>query len=180
MGRSPERLAVLLLAFAAPAPAQQSASFDQREHALNCGGNPADGVILTSASYRFTLDALGEAAAAPTIASASYSVGTGFLAPYPPPGEVQNLRMTGTGLTWNPERSRGSYAVYRGVVTNLPADYGSCLSSGQTSESATDAAVPAAGQTWFYLVSVRNRLTEEGRKGTNSSGVPNPNPSPCP
>ncbi|RMF71809.1 MAG: hypothetical protein D6738_13060, partial [Acidobacteria bacterium] len=59
------RLAAVLLVLAAaaagPATAQQSASYRMDEHVLNQGGRPAGGVTASSASYRVSLDSLGEA-----------------------------------------------------------------------------------------------------------------------
>ena len=49
---------VLLLVF--PVLAQESASYKLNEHTFNSGGNPSDGVVLTSASYKITLDAIGD------------------------------------------------------------------------------------------------------------------------
>jgi hypothetical protein len=41
-------------------------------------------------------------------------------------------------------------------------------------------AVPDPGQGFFYLVTARNRLAEEGTKGSTSAGVPRSNAFPCP
>ena len=81
---------------------------------------------------------------------------------------------------WNPEPSVGAYNVYRGLVSGLPSSYGACFASGLTAVSATDAATPAAGQCYFYLVTAENRLAEEGTLGKKSDGTPRPNASPCP
>ncbi len=66
--------------------AQQSASFKLEEHTFNAGGNPDQGAILTSASFRISLDAIGDAVAATGLTSASFQLDTGFLTGYPPPG----------------------------------------------------------------------------------------------
>jgi hypothetical protein len=84
-------------------------------------------------------------------------------------------------MTWDPERSVGAYEVYRDALTTLPGGgFGTCFASGLTSEAATEAATPVAGQGWFYLVTARNRLGEEGTKGFQTSGAERPNPAPCP
>ena len=46
-----------------PVYAQESASFKLTEHVFNAGGNPADGAVLASASFRIKLDAIGESVA---------------------------------------------------------------------------------------------------------------------
>jgi hypothetical protein len=161
--------------------AQTSASYKLTEFALNGGGRPVGGSSASSASYRIKLDAIGDAVAATGLSSASHHVDDGLVSAYRPPGEVRNSRWTGkTILSWDPEASVGTYEVYRDVLSSLPGGVGACFQSPLLAETATDAASPAAGASWFYLVTARNRLGEEGTKGPRSSGVERPNTSPCP
>jgi len=155
--------------------AQSSASYTLEESTFNNGGDPADGVVLTSASYQITLDAVGDPVAAAALASTSYGIGSGFVPAYPPPGEVPNLLFTGAStLVWDPEPSTGTYTLYRGDVADLPGSYGSAERVGLTDETATDGTEPDPGQCLFYLVTAVNRLEEEGTKGTDSAGDPRP------
>jgi hypothetical protein len=176
----------ILLAGAAvagsPAWAQQSASYKLSESAVNAGGRPVNGAGASSASYRVSFDAIGEAAGGGTLSSASYRVGSGFVAWFPPPGETTGLRFADrTTLRWDPERSVGVYNVYRDFVSALAGGgTGACFVNGVTTEQATDAGSPGAGKGFFYLVTAKNRLAEEGTKGNRSSGSERPNPAPCP
>ncbi len=160
------------LLVASPALAQTSAGFDVSEHAFNAGGHPSAGVTLSSASYRITLDAIGDTVAGRQPASDSYRVETGFIAAYPPPGEVQGLDwIDPSTLVWNPERSVGNYNLYRDSVGNLPgAGYGICAQQQIPGETTQDTAPVAANSGRFYLVTAENRLAEEGTKGA-SGGV---------
>ncbi|HEX4824715.1 MAG TPA: hypothetical protein VFV19_10395 [Candidatus Polarisedimenticolaceae bacterium] len=176
------RIVVLAIAAAAAAPAlaQTSASYKLTESIVNNGGDPVNGASGASASHRIKLDALGDGFLGVGLASASFHMDGGFVDVYPPPGEVQQQLFTSkTSMVWNPERSVGQYEVYRDALSGFLGG-GTCFSSGLTAESATDAATPAAGQGYFYLVTARNRLGEEGTKGLRTSGVERPNPSPCP
>lgn len=170
-----------LVAAALPALSQQSASFDLGERTLNAGGNPQDGAILTSASYRISLDAIGDPVAIVGLSSSSYQIDAGLVVAYPPPGEVLDLRFTSnTTLVWTPERSVGGYGVYRGLVSSLPGGYGTCLQSNLPSAQATDTATPPPGQAYFYIVTAENRLDAEGTKGHATGGIERVNPAPCP
>lgn len=166
---------------ALPALAQQSASFRISDHAVNAGGHPQQATVVSSASFRVTLDSLGDGVLGTAMASASFHADGGFTGTYPPPGEVRGLRWDDrTSLAWDAERSAGAYELYRDDLTALPGTSGTCLQSGLAVTSATDAATPGPGVGWFYLVSVRNRLGEESTTGFDSQGVERPNPSPCP
>jgi hypothetical protein len=170
----PHVLVILILTIlAALAQAQSSASYQMEQGTFNNGGNPSP--ELVSASYRVTLDAIGDGIAAVGLSSGSYEIDPGFPPTYAPPGEVHNLRFTSTTtLTWNPEPSAGSYSLYRGDRAGLPGSYGSKEQSGLTSPTATDGAVPSSGQCLIYLITASNRLNEEGTKGYTSSGIPRP------
>jgi hypothetical protein len=169
----------LSLLAAVGAKAQTSTNYQNKEHVVNSGGNPAP--TLTSTSYKVTLSSIGDGLLATSMSSSSYQMSGGFDEAYPPPGEVQNLRFTSkTNFGWNPEPSVGTYNVYRGLVSGLASGYGSCIQSNLTTPSTSDGTTPAAGQCFFYLVTAKNRLGEEGTLGKNSAGTPRPNTSPCP
>jgi hypothetical protein len=162
--------------------AQTSASYKLTEFTLNNGGDPANGSFAVSTNYRVRLDAVGDAAAAAALSSASHHSSAGFVSDYPPPGEVTgHLFSNKTTLTWSPEKSVGSYDVYRAAISSLSGlSFGTCLQSGLTAESATDAATPSAGQGFFYLITARNLLGEIGTKGYASTGIERANAAPCP
>ncbi len=164
-----------------PAIAQSSPSYKLSGSVVNNGGNPTQGVKLTAPSYRLSLDSIGEGVVSGDISSASFRVGSGFVGDYPPPGEVKGLSFSNkTTLQWNPERSVGKYALYRGPISSLPGGFGNCFVADLPGETTNDTAVPTTGQGFFYLATARNRLREEGTKGNSSNGGQRANPSPCP
>ena len=167
---------------ASPALSQSSANFKLSEQVLNAGGNPSGGTVLSSPSFRISLDAIGDSVTGAALSSSAWRMDAGFVSGYPPPGEVLGLRFGPgrTTLLWNAERSVGSYNLYKGSLFAFLPDYGVCTQSGLTAETATDAAVPPAGAGAFYLVTARNRLAEEGTKGFASSGVERSHGVPCP
>jgi hypothetical protein len=172
---------LLLLPSAAPARAEQSPSFRVDEQVLNAGGRPLQGLVAASASFRMTIDAIGDAGPGTPLASASFGLSPGPVAPYPPPGEVRNLRFSDPGrFGWDRERSAGVYNVYRGTVGLLPGTYGSCSQSSLFATTAADAGAPLPSTAWFYLVTAKNLLSEEGTKGFASNGTEEVNPNPCP
>ena len=179
--RTPFLLAVVLATCGA-SWAQQSASFSVRESAFNSGGRPLDGSTLASTSFRISLDALGDAFGAIGLAAPSFRSDAGLPVAYAPPGEVSGLVFTDdVTLAWTPERSAGVYEVYRGSGGDLPGlGYGTCLASELATAGTTDVIPPAAGSSFFYLITVRNRIAEEGTKGFRSSGAERTNPIPCP
>ena len=162
---------LVLLVGLSPAIAQTSTSYKQEEHTFNQGGHPEGGVVLTSTSYKITLDAIGDSISGVALLSSSYKLDGGFPASYAAPGEVMSLLLAGTGLSWDVEPSRGDYSVYRGLVSGLPGGYGTVFQTDITTESTNDAALPGAGEAYFYLITVDNRLAEEGTKGFDSSGT---------
>jgi hypothetical protein len=175
-------LLVLAIVCALPAAAQESDNYRLTEHTFNAGGHPADGVSLTSASYRVSLDAIGDSVTARWLGGASYQMDGGFVSAYPPPGEVNDLLFADAAtLVWSPDGSGGHYNLYRALMSTLPgSEYGSCEQPGLAGETAFDADVPPASDCYFYLVTAENRLHEEGTKGWSSSGAERSNPSPCP
>ena len=90
----------------------------------------------------------------------------------PSPGEVQNQVWTSmTTMVWDHEPSLGTYNLYRDLISALPGGFGACLQSGIATESATDAALPAVGAGWFYIVTARSNLGQEGTKEFQSGGA---------
>ena len=161
----------LVLLLSGTALAQTSTSFKLEEHVFNAGGNPAAGMVPTSASFQITLDAIGDGMAATGLSSASFQLDGGFVTGYPPPGEVLGLRFTDlTTLEWNPEGSIGSYSLYRDLLSSLSGlGYGMCQQPFLLVETTTDTDVPAApGTGFFYLLTAENKLAEEGTKGFHS------------
>ena len=51
---------VMGLAAALPAYAQEGPTFKLTEHAFNAGGHPANGTILSSPTFRVSIDAIGD------------------------------------------------------------------------------------------------------------------------
>jgi len=174
-------LLVFLIVGPLPAAAQESLNFKLQEFVFDAGGHPADGTILSSASFRVTLDAIGEGTAATTMSGSSFQVEGGLVPAYPPPDEVQDIRFSGKDMfCWAPERSGGAYNVYRDPTGVLPGNFGTCSQLDLATECATDSNAPPAGEAWFYLATAENRIGEEGTKGYRSSGVERSNLAPCP
>jgi hypothetical protein len=163
------------------ATGQESASYNLKEHTVNAAGHPNAGSVMASAGYRITLDAVGDAIAPVGLGSASFQMDGGFAVAYPPPGEVIGLLFSAdaASFSWDVEPAAGTYNVYRDVISALPGGQnGLCLQPGLTANATKDTQTPATG--WFYLVTSRNSLGEEGTKGFASSGVERVNPGPCP
>ena len=166
-----------------PLQAQQSASYRLAEFVLNEGGHPSQGAALTSTSYHVNLDAVSDGLAmGQTLTSASFRSEAGFVGRYPPPGEVANLLCSDrTTLVWHPERSAGTYNVYRDWMSALSGlGFGACFARALSGATANEPGDPPAGSSWFYLVTAENRLGEEGSKGARSNGTARGNPEPCP
>ncbi|HKQ97667.1 MAG TPA: hypothetical protein VJV75_07325 [Candidatus Polarisedimenticolia bacterium] len=175
-------LAFVALAVPTHAFAQASASYRLTEFTANSGGDPSQGAFASSASHRITLDAVGDGALGSGLASATQHIDGGFVPLNPPPGEVTGFLFTdGQTLIWSPERSVGRYEVYRAPVSTLAGGgTGACFVTDVSGETTTDASIPGVGTGYFYLVTARNRLGEEGTKGFRSNGVERANPLPCP
>jgi hypothetical protein len=162
--------------------AQTSTSYSLEENVFNAGGHPISGTVLTSSSFRLTLGAIGDGVIAADSVSSSFSMGGGFVRAYPPPGEVTNVRfLDPTTLVWDGERSVGVYNLYQGAVL-VPFDpaYGGCQTPGITTEAVIVSATPQPGQALFILLTAKNRLGEEGAKGSSSEGGTRDNSNPCP
>lgn len=172
---------VIVISAVTSAPAQTSAGYKLTEYSFNNGGDPLKGSFSASSSYRVRLDAIGSAAVHLGLSSSAYRLDGGFVAAFPPPGEVLNQRWTSDStMVWDAEKSVGSYDIYRDLLSSLPGTFGICFQSGITTETASDPATPHPGDGWFYLVTARNSLTEEGTKGFLSNGMERSNLLPCP
>ena len=155
--------------------AQTSTSYRLEEHTLNSGGTPSQGVDLASASFGITLSSIGDTVVATGLSSASFEADVGFDAAYPPPGEVAAACGAGQPclvftnsetLTWPAEPSAGVYNLYRDDISN---GFGDCEEQDITGTTTTDTATPTTA--FFYLVTVENRLAEEGTKGFQSNAT---------
>jgi len=82
-------------------------------------------------------------------------------------------------LVWDPERSIGTYNLYRGVLDS-PAGYGDCEQQDLESETTEDSSQPPTGAGYFYLITASNRLDDEGTLGWDSVDAERPNSDPCP
>jgi hypothetical protein len=168
MIRNAAILLVILLAVT-PTLAMESTSYQITDQTFNSGGD----LLLTSSSYQITLTSLGDGVAEVGLASPSYQMDGSFAVGYPPPGEVANLTFVGPDtLVWDPARSSGDYNLYRDVLSNLTSlGYGACEQQNLVDATATDSDPVSAGSGYFYLVTVNNRLGEEGTKGADSSDL---------
>ena len=94
-----------------------------------------------------------------------------FVAGYPPPGEIAGLSFSDVEtLVWSTERSAGVYNIYRDSMSSLSSlGYGICEQQGLLTATTTDTDAVPVGEGFFYLVTVENRLGEEGTKGLDSS-----------
>lgn len=162
--------------------AQQSASFRLNEHTFNAGGRPAGGITAGSAHFGVTLDAIGSGVFPAPLSSGAFAIGGGFVAAYPPPIEVTGLRFTGKPtLVWNPEPSVGAYHLYRGGLASIAGlSYGACRTSAIAGTTTSDSDPVIEGNGFYYLVTARNNLWEEGTKGSSSEDVERGNAAPCP
>lgn len=179
------RLAILApwlgLIAAHSATAQTSSSYKLYEASINNGGDPGNAGTLTSAHYHISLDAIGDGVVLTGLASPAFHLDGGFAGEFPPPGQVTGLGFSDlTTLQWSPERSAQRYEVYRGTTASLPGTYGTCFANNLSLVSSTDSSIPSTGQGFFYLVTARNRLGEEGPKGFASNGTEEANTLPCP
>ena len=174
-------LSAALLVWTCPL-AQQSPNYILSEWVFNAGGHPADGVVRSSGGYRMTLDSIGEMVVGPNLRSNSYVMAASFGAAYPPPVEVRGVLFGDeSSMSWNADKSVGTYNLYRDLVSNVYGlEYGVCFQYGVTGESTTDSTTPPAGDGYFYLVTAVNRLNEEGTKGADSNETERANSGPCP
>ena len=126
--------------------------------------------------FSITLASIGDRVVSSGLASSSFGMDVGFDAAYRPPGEVAAACGTGVEhclrftdpqtLIWPGERSAGVYNLYRDDTSD---GFGHCEQQDLADTTATDAATPTSGTSFFYLVTVENRLGEEGTKGFGSN-----------
>jgi len=178
------RLAMMSCALAlttALAAAQSSTNYRISDHAFNNGGGPRGAMVPSSPGFQISLDSIGDGVRPTQSTSASFQVQGTFVPAYRPPGEVIGLEFTNaTTLVWQGEPSVGDYAFYRSEIPLLPGgDTGLCLAFQIPEARIYEPFSPDPGQAWFYLVTARNRLGDEGTKGYRSNGSERPNPSPC-
>lgn len=163
----------LVLAPALPALAQQSTNYKLNEHVLNAGGHPDNGAALTSTSFTISLDSIGDGIVARALSSPSFRMDAGFTNTYRPPSEVQGLLFDDAqSLRWDADPSAGMYNLYRATLGTLNMlTYGSCEQQALVQPSTVDTDPIAPGGGFFYLVTVENRLREEGTRGYRSNSA---------
>jgi hypothetical protein len=165
---------LLPLLIAGTALGQTSTNFKLEEHVFNSGGHPTAGQVPTSTNFKISIDSIGEGIIGQGLASTSFDIDACFLSAYPPPGEVLNLRFpTDTQtLVWDPEKSVGTYSLYRDLVSNLSStELGLCEQQAIADETTIDASTPPSGDSYFYGVTAENKLGEEGTQGFDDSGT---------
>ena len=118
---------------------------------------------IAVAQLGITLASIGDSVVAIGMSSTSFQLDVGFDAAYPPPGEVLDLTLTDKEtLVWNAEPSAGLYNVYRDDTSD---GYGSCEEQNLVATMTTDTTTPPVGYAFHYLVTVKNRIADEGTKG---------------
>ncbi|ANM30687.1 hypothetical protein ABI59_15560 [Acidobacteria bacterium Mor1] len=160
-----------LLASLNPAAAQSSASYRLEESTFRNGGStPA--AAPASPGYRLSLSAIGGFGRR-GLSSSSFRADGCFTCAYGPPGEVAFLDFAdGTTLSWTAEPSAGRYNLYRDRLSTLSSlSYGNCFQQQLSGTTFVDADPVPATDGFFYLVTVENRLAEEGPKGADGSGT---------
>ena len=164
-------LAILLCA--SSVGAQESASFKLTEHVINAGGRPEQGATATSPRFKITLDSIGDNATGTSAASPSFRADVGFVSAYPPSGEVAGLGfLNKETIEWSPEKSTGVYQLYRNLLSNLPdLNFGNCEQQDLVGETTSDTDPVPVNTGYFYIVTAKNRLNEEGTKGFQSNGT---------
>ena len=98
---------------------------------------------------------------------------TGFMSGFLPPSEVTGLLFTDSQtLTWNADPDAVRYNLYRDAIGALSGlGFGDCYQSDLPGVSTTDTAPVTTGNGFFYLVTSRNRVREDGTKGLQSNGT---------
>jgi hypothetical protein len=82
-------------------------------------------------------------------------------------------------LSWAGSTAVSSYDLYRGSVTNPWTWNHACIASGFPTPTFPIPDDPGTGLGFYYLVSGRN-VDSETSLGSDSTGTPRPNSSPCP
>ena len=163
------------------AAAQSSTSYRITDQVFNNGGGPLGAVFPSSPGFIISLDAIGDMVGGTQTGSASFQAAGSFVVSNRPPGEVTGLEFADLiTLAWDAEPSVGDYEVYRSEVPELVfGDTGLCLASQISDLLVYEPFDPDPGHAWFYLVTARNRLGEEGTKGYHSNGSERPNLTAC-
>jgi hypothetical protein len=168
--------AAAVLAALANVHAQSSASFQISDSVVNAGGHPQQGQTMGSASYRVSLDAIGDTVSSG--ASATYASASGFAGRYRPPGELGNLRFNAkVNLTWDYDIGLTKSNLYRGTTA---AGAAACYQPNLQGNSFLESTSPSADSGWYYLVGAENLLGEEGPLGTGPGGAPRATVAACP
>ncbi len=160
-----------VLASLNPALAQSSASYELEQSTFRNGGStPA--AAPASASYRLSLTAIGGFGRR-GLTSSSFRSDACFTCAYGPPGEVAFLDFSdGDTLSWTAAPAAGRYNLYRDRLSTLSSlSYGNCFQQELNGTTYVDADPVPATDGFFYLVTVENRLAEEGPKGADSVGA---------
>jgi len=169
---------------AAPALGQQSANFKVKASVFNAGGNPRSGSVLSSASFRITVDALGGSVTPEMMSGPSFQIDGGFVLQFRKPEEVTELLfLTKQAMMWDAAEKSVSptYNLYRALITTLPSlTYGSCEQQGLGSPTTTDPDEPSPGDGYFYLVTAENCIGIEGTKGFQDDGLTERQGTVCP
>lgn len=175
---------LIVPALAAPALGQQSSNFNVKGSVFNAGGNPRSGSVLSSASFRITVDAIGDNVTPGMMSGPSFQIDGGVVLQFRRPEEVTGLLfLTNQAMMWNDAEKSVSptYNLYRASVTTLPSlIYGSCEQQGLGSPTTTDADEPSPGDGYFYLATAENCIGLEGTKGFQGDGVTMRQGSVCP
>jgi hypothetical protein len=171
---------LLPVLFSTAVAAQQSSSYRLEEHVLNAGGRPQGGVVAASASFRISLDSIGEGLVGTALSGPSFKLDPGWLGAYRPVAEISGLRFTdGSTLAWDADPAAAIYSLYRGNAPVGSGAGGNCEQPNLTLTTTIDADAPPSGAGFFYLVSARNLLDEESTRGYGSDGVERGGPA-CP
>lgn len=161
---------IMLVMPTAVSLAQSSASFRLEESVFNAGGHPSQGVTMSSASFRISMDSVAENVGGVNMESTSYRVDSGFGTACRPPGIITGLHFAAIDtIMWDADSAAETYNLYRDKLGRI-TDYGACFKTGLTSPRAVDGELPGPGGAYFYLATAVNRLAEEGGKGSDSNG----------
>ena len=161
--------------------AQQSPSFRLTEATSNSGGGPVDGARPASPSFRLSMVAIGDDVVHGPASGASFTAEGGFVSPYRPAGEVAAVAFADADtLVWAGTPAAGTYHVYRDGLASLGGLVGACFATDVSSATIDDPDPPGAGQGFLYLVTVVDRLGEEGTPGSETGGHERGLSAPCP
>jgi hypothetical protein len=155
-----------------------TATVDMGDGSPPIGGQPFTLTVEPGSSQEITVVVAVDQT---TLPAATVTVGGVTLPPCRTPPELGSTLelQSADALAWKRSPAAATYNLYRGTIDAAPWSYDhACLAAGLTAPNAGDAAIPAPGTAFYYLVSVRNDCGE-GSLGTSSSGQQLPNSSPC-